>query len=116
MFGARLVRHLLEQIFGWERVVSEGPIDVAPEDNPTSEPEPDVYVLRNPEFRGQPTPVDQVLVVEIADTTLAFDRTTKRSPLCPYWDSRILGAGFKWPTFDRAPRAWRQRIQIRDCV
>src|SRR5215471_6819752 len=96
VFGSRQVRHLLEQIFGWERVVSEGPIDVAPEDNPTSEPEPDIYVLRDPKFRGQPAPGDLVLVVEIADTTLAFDRTTKaalyaRAGIPEYWALDLNG-------------------------
>jgi len=42
LFGSRLVRRVLEQVFGWERVFSEAPIDVAPDDHPTREPEPDV--------------------------------------------------------------------------
>jgi Uma2 family endonuclease len=90
VFGSRKARWALEEIFGRERVVSEGPIDVAPEDNPTNEPEPDIYVLRAPEFRGQPTPADLVLVVEVADTTLPFDTTTKaalyaRAGIPEYW-------------------------------
>jgi hypothetical protein len=36
----------LVHVFGWRLVDTEAPIDVAPEDNPTSEPEPDLIVLR----------------------------------------------------------------------
>ena len=36
----------LIQVFGLTFVNPEAPIDVAPEDNPTNEPEPDIIVLR----------------------------------------------------------------------
>jgi Uma2 family endonuclease len=81
----------LEQVFGWERVFSEAPIDVAPDDHPTREPEPDVYVLRGRDFRGkEPVPTELVLVVEVADTTLTFDTATKAALYAPaglpeYW-------------------------------
>src|SRR5579864_4800347 len=41
-----LLRWLVEA-FGWGRVFQDAPIDVAAEDNPTNEPEPDLYVLKN---------------------------------------------------------------------
>jgi Uma2 family endonuclease len=71
----------------------DAPIDVAPEDNPTSEPEPDLVVLARPsrEFQdANPRPGDLRLVVEISDTTLGFDLTTKaelyaRAGIVEYW-------------------------------
>jgi len=80
-------------VFGWGVVIPEGPIDVAPEDNPTNEPEPDIVVLKRDisNFtKCNPTPADLHLVVEIADTTLAFDRRTKaplyaRAGISDYW-------------------------------
>src|SRR5271166_5556794 len=70
----------LMQTFGWNFVNAEAPIDVAPEDNPTNEPVPDLIVLRR-KFTGfrsaKPQPRDLDLVVEIADTSLAFDLTVK---------------------------------------
>ncbi|MBV9772098.1 MAG: Uma2 family endonuclease [Bryobacterales bacterium] len=47
------VQAWLVRIFGEQFVNPEAPIDVAPEDNPTNEPEPDLVVLAKPsrEFR-----------------------------------------------------------------
>jgi hypothetical protein len=57
VIGHQRVHHILYAIFGWRRVFSERPIDVAPEDRPTSELEPDFYVLHSFGFRGdQPGP------------------------------------------------------------
>ncbi len=71
----------------------EAPIDVAPEDNPTNEPEPDPVVLAKPsrEFEdANPRPGDLRLVVEISDSTVGFDLTTKaelyaRAGIVEYW-------------------------------
>src|SRR5258708_468852 len=74
---ARIVRWL-NGVFDW--VYPEAPINLAPEDTPTSEPEPDAIVLK-PEFGGfrpqQPRPSELALVVEVSDTTLNFDLTMK---------------------------------------
>src|SRR4051794_17890311 len=43
-FVARLVKWLTG-VFGADYILQESPIDVAPEDNPTNEPEPDVIIL-----------------------------------------------------------------------
>jgi Uma2 family endonuclease len=83
----------LVRVFGEEFVNPEAPIDVAPEDNPTNEPEPDIIVLKRPswEFRSSnPTPADLHLVVEVSDTTLGFDLTRKaalyaRAGIVEYW-------------------------------
>ncbi len=47
------VQAWLARTFGEQFVNPEAPIDVAPEDNPTNEPEPDLVVLAKPsrEFR-----------------------------------------------------------------
>jgi Uma2 family endonuclease len=83
----------LQQVFGIPFVNPEAPIDVAPQDNPTSEPEPDVIVLNRDLsnfVKNNPGPKDLQLVVEVADSTLAFDLTTKaslyaRAQIVEYW-------------------------------
>ena len=87
------VQAWLVRSFGEQFVNPEAPIDVAPEDNPTNEPEPDLVVLAKPsrEFRDtNPRPADLRLVVEISDSTLGFDLTTKaelyaRAEIQEYW-------------------------------
>jgi Uma2 family endonuclease len=97
--AAALLTAWLIQLFGALRVNAEAPIDVAPEDNPTNEPEPDLIVLK-PEFSGfrtaRPQPRDLALVVEIADSSLAFDLTTKaslyaRAGIIEYWILDVPG-------------------------
>jgi Uma2 family endonuclease len=66
----------LAGVFGMKRLNAEGSIDVSPEDNPTSEPEPDIAVLVKPglEYVGANPPASDVrLVIEVSDSTLAFD-------------------------------------------
>lgn len=90
----------LFSVFGGPFVIQAAPIDVAPEDNPTSEPEPDVIVLKRELASfvsgGQPRPEDLHLVVEVADTTLRFDLTTKaalyaRAGIVDYWVLDVAG-------------------------
>lgn len=89
----------LLRVFGEQYVNPETPIDVAPEDNPTNEPEPDLIVLTKPSREikeANPQPADLRLVVEIADSTLSFDRTTKarlyaRARIVEYWVVDIPG-------------------------
>ena len=91
VFGVRRAARSLGQVFGWDSVFTEAPINVAPQDRATNEPEPDLYVLKaaSIEFRDlAPRPSDLALVVEIADTTL--DLTTKaalyaRAGIPEYW-------------------------------
>jgi Uma2 family endonuclease len=95
---ARLHGWLL-QVFGFGFVLQEAPIDVAPEDNPTSEPEPDLIVTRQDlgNFREfNPQPGDLRLVVEISDTTLGFDLKVKarlyaRAGIMEYWVLDVSG-------------------------
>src|SRR5215471_2642754 len=90
----------LRALFGEGLVLQETPIDVAPEDNPTSEPEPDVIVLTRPlkEIPGNHIqPFDVVLVLEVSDSTLRLDLATKaglyaRASLSEYWVLDVNGA------------------------
>ena len=83
----------LVDVFGWDRVNPEAPTDVAPQDNPTNEPQPDLIVFRQVASHFQsavPRPDDLALVVEVADTTLNFDLTVKaplyaRAGIIEYW-------------------------------
>ena len=70
----------LSQFFDLELVNQEASIDVAPEDNPTNEPQPDLVVLKKPTYlisTANPRPEDVHLVIEISDTSLYFDLTKK---------------------------------------
>lgn len=83
----------LIEVFGAYRVTPEAPIDVAADDNSTSEPEPDLAVLARPctaYETSNPPPSEVRLVVEISDTSLSFDRNTKarlyaRAAIAEYW-------------------------------
>jgi Uma2 family endonuclease len=94
-----IMHEWLLRVFGEQYVNPETPIDVAPEDNPTNEPEPDLIVLSKPsrEIRdANPQPAELRLVVEIADSTLSFDRTTKarlyaRARIVEHWVVDIPG-------------------------
>jgi Uma2 family endonuclease len=93
---SRIVRWL-NQVFEW--VYPESSINVSPQDNPTSEPQPDAVVLKPP-FRGfrpeQPKPNELALVVEVSDTTLQFDLGVKarlyaRAGIEDYWVIDLKG-------------------------
>lgn len=94
-----LVRNWLIAVFGDIFVLSQAPIDVAEADNDDNEPEPDVAVTAQPATlytEGHPAPADLLLVVEVADTTLRFDRTTKaalyaRASIREYWGVDVTG-------------------------
>ena len=103
----------LIQICGAQFVNPEAPIDVAPEDNPTNEPEPDLIVLTRPsrEFRDS-NPEDLRLVVEISDSTLGFDLTTKaalyaRAGIVEYW---VLDIHARRLVVHRDPRGGLYRL------
>ena len=105
----------LQGVFGSRRVRPEAPIDVAPEDNPTNEPEPDISVLTRDlsHFpKERPRPEHLQLVVEVSDTTLAFDLGTKAAPyaragIVEYWVLDIL-LGHQM-TVHRDPRGGRYK-------
>jgi Uma2 family endonuclease len=97
--GLKVLYQWLMQTFGAAFVEQEVPIDVAPKDNPTSEPEPDIIVLKR-EFSSftsaNPGSEDLSLVVEIAYSTIDFDLTTKaalyaRAEIPEYWVLDVVG-------------------------
>jgi Uma2 family endonuclease len=81
------------QTFGKAYVNAETAIDVASTDNPTNAPEPDLFVLAEPMWRFKtmnPGPADIRLLVEVSDSSLAFDLRTKaklyaRAGIVEYW-------------------------------
>ena len=80
------------EVFGRDYIQNQAEIDVSPEDNPTSEPQPDVTVLNTPlgQLTDNPTPSQIALVVEVSDSTLAFDLGAKarlyaRAGIEDYW-------------------------------
>ena len=92
---AGIVRRLLVwlfEVFDKAVVLTQTSIDVHPEDNPTSEPEPDAIVLIRSadEFTQNPTPAEIRLCIEASDSTLTYDLTTKanlyaRAGIIEYW-------------------------------
>nr|WP_272503655.1 Uma2 family endonuclease [Salinibacter ruber] len=87
--AVRLVRRVLQRIFPGDKYLVDEQLPLAL--GPHSEPEPDVSVVE-----GQPRdflddhPSSAVLVVEVADASLQFDRTRKRTlyarhDLPEYW-------------------------------
>lgn len=83
--------------FGQDFVQSQATIDVLPEDNPTSEPEPDLAVtnVSLPQMAAQnpkqnPSRKQIRLLIEVSDTTLNYDLTVKaglyaRAEIPEYW-------------------------------
>jgi Uma2 family endonuclease len=93
VYALVLLQGWLVSVFGLQFVSPESPIDVAPEDNSTNEPEPDLIVLERPIreiMSGNPRPADIRLLVEISDSTLGFDLRVKaplyaRAGIVEYW-------------------------------
>ena len=90
--AVRRLERILADIFGFDFVTPERPIDVAAADMALNEPEPDAVVLtrRYESFSSPPLPADIRLLVEVSDTTLNFDLRTKanvyaRAEIQEYW-------------------------------
>lgn len=88
----------LSRLYGEDFVLSQVSIDVSPADNPTSEPEPDVFVLTEPSafLRTNLRPSQIPLLVEVADTTLSFDLRIKgpllaEAGISEYWVMDVRG-------------------------
>ncbi|HEY4363244.1 MAG TPA: Uma2 family endonuclease [Bryobacteraceae bacterium] len=84
--------HRLADVFGPYYINLSAPVDVASQDNPTNEPEPDLIILNRPsgEFKSNPQPADITLLVEISDTSIRFDLNVKarlyaRAAIAEYW-------------------------------
>ena len=92
VFGTFAVARALRVIFGEDFILTEAPINVAAADNSRNEPEPDITVLRRPlpALGGNPGPTDILLLVEVADSSLGQDLSTKaklyaRAGIPEYW-------------------------------
>ena len=101
----------LHAVFGPKCVLQEGTIDLHPEDQPASAPEPDATVLRRPmrELGAPPGPRDILFVAEISNTTLPFDLTVKaglyaRAGIQEYW---VLDVESRKVIVHRRPEAGR---------
>ena len=113
----RLISWLISE-FGEDFVLSQCAIDVSPEDNPTSHPEPDAFVLSRSVANFQiaaVTPSDLSLVMEVSDSTLAFDLSTKaglyaRARIIEYWVVDVNGRAL---TVHREPLAGRYQSVVR---
>lgn len=98
MLVLMLMVEWLRTVFPPRQVAQEISIDLRPEDNPASEPEPDAVVL-NRSFAlvaPRPQPADILLVVEVADSTLATDLGPKRdlyarAGIPDYWVLDLAG-------------------------
>lgn len=85
--------------FGFDFVSPEAPIDVAQMDNLSNRPEPDLALLNQNVFelvRTNPQPDNLRLVIEISDTTLAFDLSVKarlyaKAEIVEYWVLDVSG-------------------------
>jgi Uma2 family endonuclease len=88
-----LIIKWLIALFGGDFVQCQLPIGVSDEDRPNYQPEPDASVLRQPTAAypvEAPNPSEIRLVVEVSDTTLRDDLTTKaslyaRAGIPEYW-------------------------------
>jgi Uma2 family endonuclease len=87
---------LLRERLGHRVTIStQGPLNVGPYGNP----QPDVLILkrRNDHYRNaNPTAADVLLLVEVSDTTLPYDRDTKaplyaRAGIVEYWIADLVG-------------------------
>ena len=88
--ATRRIRRALERVIpaGWE-VDSQEPFTTE-----TSEPEPDCMVFRESDEDRHPYPTEVGLAVEVADSTLRRDRTTKktlyaRASIPIYWIANL---------------------------
>lgn len=97
-------------------------IDVSPEDNHTSEPEPDIVVLRrsSENIDGNPVPSDIAIIIEVADTSLDFDPGPKaqlysRAGIPEHWVMDVIGRRihqFREPK--PSGYAWRRLVEPGD--
>lgn len=94
-----LLHTWLAAVFGSLFVQIQSTIDLSTVSPDYDEPEPDAAVTAQPVTaytERHPAPADLLLVVEVSDTTLRFDRTTKaalyaRAGIREYWVVDIFG-------------------------
>jgi Uma2 family endonuclease len=107
---AQLNKHLVIGVGDRALVWVQGPARL----DMHSVPEPDLALLRPRSYRtGSPTPEDVLLVIEVAENSLRYDRTTKlrlyaRAGLPEYWVASVDG---EWIEVYRFPEGdgYRER-------
>jgi Uma2 family endonuclease len=80
-YALSLLLACLVKIFGVERVRMQQPSEAAPAERERSLPEPDLAVLaelKDDYGRRHPRGNELLLAIEVADTTVRYDATTKR--------------------------------------
>ncbi len=90
---------LLMRLFGDEFVQCQLPIDTGSADFDTNAPEPDIVALSRPVSTftaSDPAPADVLLLVEVSDSTLRFDMSSKallyaRAGVAEYWVADVAG-------------------------
>jgi len=114
-FPIRLLAEWLAGLFGMKRVQIQLPIEAAPEDRDRSWPEPDLAVLaefKDEYRRRDPQGKELLLVVEVSDTTRAFDLGRKavlyaRSGVPEYW---VLDVNRRMLVVHRKPDGEQYRL------
>ena len=85
VIASTIIRAWLEQKFGWEFIDVEASLDVAPEDNPRNEPEPDLVVLWKPTWELTANPLPRPSQAELRKRPPVFfqfiDSVAKRRDL-----------------------------------
>jgi Uma2 family endonuclease len=93
LYRTYLVGEILRKAFSKkEAVITQGPIRRTKD----SEPEPDVFVVPASEFSDRALPANALLVVEVSDSTLRFDRGRKarlyaKLGIVDYWVVNLKG-------------------------
>ncbi len=90
-----LIEELINCLRGAAKVRCQSPISLPPS---SSEPEPDFAIVKSRLDRyvsGHPTPDDIVLVIEVSDSSIAYDQTIKLSlyaenGIADYWIFNLL--------------------------
>jgi Uma2 family endonuclease len=102
--NAPLVRGVGDRALVW----INGPVRLGP----ASVPEPDIVLVRKRSYRsGEPTPEDILMIVEVADSSLRYDQTTKlrlyaRAAVPEYW---VVGVESEWIDVYCSPEGDRYR-------
>jgi Uma2 family endonuclease len=108
--AVNLILRYFARVFGIERVRVQATIEVGDADPEHNDPEPDLAVTEEPAdaySQRHPGPAELVLVVEVSDTTLRFDRGVKallyaRAGIAEYW---VLDVGGRALYVHRNPTA-----------
>lgn len=94
-----LIAEWLIFLFGKRHVLEQVPVRIPGDEGRYTEPEPDIVVIQLPTtayVREHPSPADVIVLIEVADSSLPFDLTTKamlyaRNGMAEYWVADVDG-------------------------